>query len=208
VERVSSLTTELQTKLHRLTVGRYVQALTKGNSEQAAAFTQAQNWVDRGDIVLSLKSATSDTGTSDLPLAHNPAAEAFLHAERPLSLLMQLGEWMRGVPLRTRMYTNTQPIVAAQFVPGTRIPVLHSDWDLTSLELWSIGAVTVVTKELLENGSNAAQLAISDDLAAAVAAAETSRSSARTKTDRFSTARRRLGRQAAASPRWTMTSES
>jgi len=84
VERVSELTAQMQTKLHRLTVGRYLQARTKGDSEQAAAFAQAQNWIDRGDIVLALKSATSDTGTSDLPLRHNPIAEACLSALRPL----------------------------------------------------------------------------------------------------------------------------
>ena len=41
-------------------------------------------------------------------------------------------EGLRSVPLKTRIFANTQPIVAVQFAPGTNIPVLRSDWTRSS----------------------------------------------------------------------------
>lgn len=153
--------------------GRYLQALVwgKGRPELAMAWAESQgHWSDRHAIVSALKAAVSGATSSDFTGARSTIADSFLEAMRGDSIPLRLA--MRRVPMHTRIFANTAGVVAAQVAQGAAIPVLKGTWSPTTLTPKKHAGLCVQTDELAKSTDPGASLALSADLAQAVAAAE------------------------------------
>ena len=157
----------------RYTCGRYLQALAINNNDSlsAIAYAEAQNWADKHQIIAALKSAQSPISTTDFPGALTPIGDSFLAAMADVSIPLRL-QGLRRTPMLTRVYINSQGVVATRVAEGAPTPVLGGDWSATTLTPVKFAAITVVTDELARSASPTASLAISDDLARATAVAE------------------------------------
>jgi hypothetical protein len=158
---------------NRFTPGRYLQARyrSKGVPTSAIPFVESQNWTDRAPIVGALKSSTEAYGPGDFPGAFIAIADAFMLAMRPYSVPFALMQFLRKVPMRTRLYIHTG-VTAARVAEGGQIPVLKGNWAETTLTPKKFAGISVQTDELMESTAPTAAAAITDDLALATAEAE------------------------------------
>ena len=109
----------------RYTCGRYLQALAVNNNDSLSAigYAEAQNWADKHQIVAALKSAQSPISTTDFPGALTPIGDSFLAAMADVSIPLRL-QGLRRTPMLTRVYINSQGVVATRVAEGAPTPVL------------------------------------------------------------------------------------
>jgi hypothetical protein len=160
---------------NRYTAARYLKsiAIARGSLAGAIGFAEGQgHWADRPEVVTALKAAVAALGTADYMAAPmRPVSESFLHTMRGTSVPMRL-TGMQAVPMFERIFVNNAVAVAARVAEGAAIPVMKGNWTGTVLKPVKHGAIDVVTKELVQSASHAAEAALLDDLARAVAEAE------------------------------------
>lgn len=159
---------------HRHTAGRILQslAIARGDPVGATAFAESQrHWTDHAQVLAALKAAVAGSGTSDYPAASTPASESFLAAMRNFSVPLRLAG-LRLVPMRTRIYVNSDGVVAVRVDEGSAMPVLRGTWATVTLEPVKHGGIVVQTDDLIRSMSPTATAAFTDDLARATAEAE------------------------------------
>lgn len=153
------------------TAARVFKALhvAQGNPTAAAAYCDAQNWLDTRQVAATLKAAVTAYGTDDMGLP-TPAAVDFAEMVRPLTIMGKLQD-LRRVPARVRAIAATAGSTA--YWSGERAPRPISKLTLAgeTLEPLGVVAMLVTTTELLRSGSPDAETTLSRDLAAAAAAA-------------------------------------
>lgn len=168
------LTQSLKDRQARITVGRYLQclALAKGDAVGAVAIADShREWTDRDTLKRALMAAVTPFETSDYPGALVPIGDAFLAALRSDSIPRRLNG-LRRTPLLTRLFINAAGVVAAEVAEGAAIPALQGNWATATLTPRKFAGIFVQTDELLKSASATASVAITDDLAQAVADAE------------------------------------
>lgn len=144
-------------------------ALADGNVDGSIAFCESQNWLEKAAIIDVVKAGVAGSRTSDLPF--NDVVADFLEAIRPYSILSRLDR-VRLVPSRTRSIAfgaGTRASVVTNLKP---IPMSRATFLGLTVEPLKIGALTVVTKELIQSQARGVDEAIAEDLAAAVGEAE------------------------------------
>lgn len=144
-------------------------ALSAGDEIGAIAFCEAQNWLEKSQIVEVVKAGVAGVRTSDLPF--NDVVADFLETIRPYSILSRLDR-IRMVPSRTRSIAfgaGTRASVVAEHKP---IPMSKVAFLGLTVEPVKVAALSVVTKELIQSQARGVDEAIADDLAAAVGEAE------------------------------------
>ena len=176
--RIETLHDYTQDKLDRqasITAGRYLQclAMAKGDPVGALAIADShREWTDRDILKRALMAAVTPFETSDYPGALLPIANAFLAAMRSDSVARALAQYMRVVPMLTRLFINAAGVVAAEVAEGAAIPALKGNWATATLTPRKWAGIFVQSDELMRSASATASVAITNDLAQAVAEAE------------------------------------
>lgn len=156
------------------TAARYLQALVmaKGKAGVAVGYAASQgHWADREQVVSALRDASPAYSSSDFPKSQIPIADAFLGIVRDFSVPARL-QHLRRVPMRVRILVNTSNDRALEVAEGQHWPVLSGSWHTAQLVPRKFGAIVANTLELVSSGSPSAGLAVTADLAEAVAEAE------------------------------------
>ena len=154
------------------TAGRFLRtlAVSEGLVDSASAFLAGQRWVDKTEVEIAVKTAVSGLGFDDI--ASQPAGTDFLATLRPRSILGRLTA-ARHVPFRQRVIVFGTGTRASVVASGAPIPLSKASITGDIIEPVKVGGLSVLTGETLAmSGGVAADQAIADDLAMAVASAE------------------------------------
>jgi HK97 family phage major capsid protein len=151
---------------------RTIKALgvAKGSVPAAIAYAQSQGWPNTPDIVESIRAAAvTGTGTDDVARP-TPAAFDFAEFLRPQTVIGKL-VGLRRVPARVRLIAATAG--SSAYWSGERNPRPISKLTLagSTLELLSVVAQLVTTRELLRSSAPSAESILSRDLGGASAQA-------------------------------------
>lgn len=144
-------------------------ALADGHETGTVAFCESQNWLEKAAIIDVVKAGVGGSNTSDLPF--NDVVVDFLETIRPYSILSRLNR-VRLVPSRTRTIAFGAGASAAVVAEMKPIPMSKVSLLGLAVEPIKIGALAVVSKELVESQARGVDEAIADDLAAAVGEAD------------------------------------
>lgn len=160
-------------------------ALSKGDPDRMAniarerfgAGSLAARIADQGGLdVMAIEKAAVAAGTTasgnwgELLAEHEGAAAEFFALVRERSLLSRI-PGLRRVPLQVRMIVPSTGFSAAWVGEGKAVPVSAAVFDEDTLAPLKVASLTVQTKELLRAADPASEMAIRDDLVAALAAA-------------------------------------
>ena len=152
-------------------VGRLIRSLAMSDDmDAAAAFIEAQNWVEKDAIGRVMKAAVPGLHLGSLP-ADTITAD-FMAALRPYAVLSRLDK-ARRVPTKTRVIAFGAG--AAAFRVGERKPIPISRASLVGIQIDSkpkVAGVSLATRELLAVPGIETDIALGLDLAAATGAAE------------------------------------
>jgi hypothetical protein len=126
--------------------------------------------IDR--VVRAAVGGAGEVGAWGQPLLDEPQyAGSYLLALRPATILGRLAGLVR-VPPRTWVPRETSKTTAGWIAPGKAIPVSKSAFDRATLDVGHLGALVVVTNELLAEASPDAETMFSAMLDAAIIEAE------------------------------------
>lgn len=166
---------ELKNQANKFTAGRYLQCKYHGRGDDYNTLLYAEskkNWSDQRQLISACKSVVSPMTAVESANALWPLQNSFLGRLYPFSIPMQLAQFLRQVPLLTRIFVNAQGIAGAEVLEGQPAPILQGDWSVVNLTPRKFIGQVAQTSELMESKSPEAALAITDDLAQATAAAE------------------------------------
>jgi HK97 family phage major capsid protein len=179
MERLSDLTAQMRAERQKgANVGRLIQSLSaaRGNALEALAFAQSR-WPNANVVHEALQGMiakapvaagdTSDASWASALAPASPLAAEFVELLQGLAVLPRLN--VRRMPFNVK-FSRANGGGTAQFVgQGKPTPVSKIDFDLLMLGYSKISAIAVITKELAENSSPSAAIAIANDVAAVVA---------------------------------------
>lgn len=155
---------------HGLTALRHLKALALGRGDRKAAIAYAQardDWgTDQATVVQALKAAVSGIDTGDIG-GGSVTATDLSAAVRPLSIVGRLP--LRQLPARVPYMTQTGP-ARAYWIGESRAMKMSAGTyvrDPVGLVPKMVGALTVATREMLDDPSIAGEQALRADLVAA-----------------------------------------
>ncbi|MGM3426336.1 phage major capsid family protein [Pseudomonas benzopyrenica] len=161
---------------HEYAIARFVHALAKSMNEPVAAMEYARNRYGSADIATRmLTKAVASTGVLGDDPDFIAAGQAFVQLMKPRSLLAKIDDVspFRRTPFNTRVLAQTTAPVAKWRREGQPIPVGAVDFDaLARVQSLSLGAIVVMTNELLAGAGAGFEQAISAELVRAAAALE------------------------------------
>lgn len=154
---------------------RYAKALVVNNGDtlSARAFAESQRWDDTPGTVFALKSAVDAMSSSNSdPIASlRPVAREFLAVVRSQSVLGRL-QGLRRVPENVSMLKVSSGPSVHWVGEGKAAPVSAMSMERETLQFSKIIAIVVVTSELMMKTGEIADIALAQELVAAVAAFE------------------------------------
>lgn len=140
-------------------------AIAKNDNVTAEGFAQASPWLGRDSIAHYIKSPAATITTAEMgPLT--PVGDDLMTALRPLTLLGRL-PGLRKLPTRTRLLNQSTGFRGYWVREGKPIPMSGGAFTASELETLRVGALTVVSNELLRSTMPSVERAILHDLLAA-----------------------------------------
>lgn len=159
-----------------LSISRLIKAMyyAKGDVCGASSFAEGQRaaWGDTPQVFMILRAAVSavtQAGGSQIAAARGIFDE-FLPVLRARSLLDRIAGFRR-VPENVSVLRYTSDCTGAIVAEGAATPVSKFNMERVALAVQKIGALTVVTREVMENSSGLAELSLATELAKAIGAA-------------------------------------